>query len=724
MTMKPVIEILEEKISAAMAAVTGQKDCAAIVSPATDPKFGDYQANGIMALAKKLKKNPHKLAEEVVNNLEVSDICEPPEVAGPGFINMRLKAGFVANNLLLISKDAVNLAVEKTAEPKTIVVDFSAPNIAKQMHVGHLRSTILGDCICRMLEFLGHNVIRQNHIGDWGTALGKVILGLWHMCMAEKRGGKPYYEDDIEDLKAYKDNKRELENICDRICIRDKEDWEEDFEESRGDGRKRFRPFLKKLRDREKGKIWEKITILYQYVNLLEESLVGMGLMTTTRKKKKSYGEGEEPFEYISISFEDLSRHITSMLQKIDDPDNEQEKDAWELITTISLEHCETVYDQLNIKITNKHFNYQVVRGESFYRDKLPEIVDELQQKKDSQGNPIAEKSEGAICAFPKGFKTKNGTRLPFIIQKSDEAHLYATTDLAAMCYRVNELKADKIIYVTDARQKLHFEMLFAVARMAGWDERQKTGDGRQKTEEREQKTEACPERSRRDRGQRTEFVHVTFGSVLGENGKPLKTREGENVKLKELLDEAVERAKKIVEEKNPELPAEKKDQIAKAVGIGAVKYADFSNNRTSDYVFSFDKMLAMEGNTAPYMQYAYARIKSIMKKGKDRGIDTNKETSEETALDLMEQAELDLAKYLIRYGEVIQSAAADYRPNYLTTYLYELAQKFSVFYTNCPVLDAGPNKRPTRLLLCDLTARTIKHGLSNLLGIEVVEQM
>jgi arginyl-tRNA synthetase len=225
-------------------------------------------------------------------------------------------------------------------------------------------------------------------------------------------------------------------------------------------------------------------------------------------------------------------------------------------------------------------------------------------------------------------------------------------------------------------------------------------------------------------RRQETEFVHVTFGSVLGENGKPLKTREGENVKLKELLDEAVERAKKIVEEKNPELSDEKKDQIAKAVGIGAVKYADFSNNRTSDYVFSFDKMLAMDGNTAPYMQYAYARISSIMKKGKDRGIDTNKETSDITALDLAEPAELDLAKYLIRYGEVVQSAAADYRPNYLTSYLYELAQKFSVFYTNCPVLGADPDKRPTRLLLCDLTARTIKHGLSNLLGIEVVEQM
>ena len=269
-----------------------------------------------------------------------------------------------------------------------------------------------------------------------------------------------------------------------------------------------------------------------------------------------------------------------------------------------------------------------------------------------------------------------------------------ATTDLAAIRYRVGELKADRIIYVTDARQSLHFEMVFAVARMAGWAK------------------------------DKTELVHVTFGSVLGENGRPLKTRTGENVKLKDLLDEAVERANAVVEEKNPNLPENRKAEIAKAVGIGAVKYADYSNNRTSDYIFSFDKMLAMDGNTAPYMQYAYARIKSIERKAGTRGIDVEKELSSLKKLNLTEPAELDLAKYLIRYGEAIQAAAADYRPNYLTGYLYELAQRFSVFYTNCPVLDAQPGKRPTRLLLCDLTAKVIKHGLSELLGIEVVEQM
>jgi arginyl-tRNA synthetase len=304
--------------------------------------------------------------------------------------------------------------------------------------------------------------------------------------------------------------------------------------------------------------------------------------------------------------------------------------------------------------------------------------------------------SDGAMCVFPEGFKNKEGQPLPFIVRKSDGAFLYATTDLAALRYRVGELKTDRIVYVTDARQALHFQMLFKVGDMAGWD--------------------------RRD-GRKVELDHVTFGSVMGENGKPLKTRSGENVKLKDLLDEAVDRAQTVVEEKNPDLPAEKKAEIAQAVGIGAVKYADYSNNRTSDYVFSFDKMLAMEGNTAPYMQYAYARIMSIDRYWKVL-LTEGAEPAKLTVPSLAEPAELDLAKHLIRYAEAIQSAAVDCRPNYLTMYLFELAQKFSAFYTNCPVLAAPPQKKPTRLLLCDLTARTIRHGLSKLLGIAVVEQM
>jgi arginyl-tRNA synthetase len=595
--MRLVIDILEERISKAMASTTGLNDCAAIVRPSTDPKFGDYQANGVMALAKKMKTNPRKLAEEVVKNLDLSDICELPEVAGPGFINLQLKPEFLTGKLLEINRHIANLGIDKTAKPKNIVVDFSSPNIAKQMHVGHLRSTIIGDCICRILECLGHNVIRQNHIGDWGTQFGK---------------------------------------LCALCALYDK----------------------KLLDTSQMGVMMEATAPLadlesfYREASVLDES--NEEFSTTARAAVVGLHSGNR----IWIRY-------------------------WEIIRKSTLNHCQEIYDELSATLRKED-----VRGESEYNDDLPGVVADLKQK------GLAVDSDGAVCVFPEGFKNKEGEPLPFIIQKSDGAYLYATTDLAALRYRVNELKANAIIYVTDSRQKLHFEMLFAVARTAGW-----VSDD-------------------------VELSHVMFGSVLGEDGTPLKTRSGENVKLKELLDEAVERAMSVVEHKNPELSSGKKNEIAKAVGIGAVKYADYSNNRTSDYVFSFDKMLAMDGNTAPYMQYAYARIKSIERKAQSKDVDIEDELAGLDALSLTEAAELDLAKYLVRYGEAIQAAAADYRPNYLTGYLYELAQKFSAFYTNCPVLKAGPDKRPTRLLLCDLTAKTIRHGLSELLGIEVVEQM
>ncbi|MHC4121400.1 MAG: arginine--tRNA ligase [Planctomycetota bacterium] len=599
--MKAVVDILEERITAVMASVAGGEDCAAIVKPAKDAKFGDYQANGVMGLAKKLKTNPRKLAEQVVENLDLGDICERPEVAGPGFINLRLKPAFLADRLLEINKASADLGIEKTTEPKTVVVDFSSPNIAKQMHVGHLRSTIIGDSICRTLEALGHKVIRQNHIGDWGTQFGMLMALLDEKSQeTEKHTGVPLTTEELKfPLVIF-----------------------EDF----------------------------------------------------YRQAKQRYDSDKE--------FAEKSRAAVTLLHK-NDPEYTT---LWLIIVGESMKHHRDVYKAIGVNLTDKH-----TRGESSYRDMLPGVVRELQE----QG--LAETSDDAVCVFPKGFKNKEGDPLPFIIQKSDGAYLYATTDLAALRYRVDELEADAIVYVTDSRQKLHFEMLFAVAKMAGW-----AGDD-------------------------LELSHVMFGSVLGEDGAPLKTRSGENVKLKELLDEAVDRAKAVVEEKNPDLPAEKKAEIAKAVGIGAVKYADYSNNRTSDYVFSFDKMLAMDGNTAPYMQYAYARIKSIERKAQSRDMDIEAELVGVETLslsELAEPAELDLAKHLIRYGEAIQAAAADYRPNYLTMYLYELAQKFSAFYTNCPVLGAGPDQRPTRLLLCDLTARTIKHGLHELLGIEVVEQM
>jgi len=468
------------------------------------------------------------------------------------------------------------------------------------MHVGHLRSTIIGDCICRTLEFLGHKVIRQNHIGDWGTQFGMLIA---------------YLDWRIEcDSRAPEGVKSTLDAIG-KVGIED-----------------------------------------YEWL----------------------YKEAKRAFDS-SLGFAEFARKKVTQLQSL----HPETIKHWKRIVDESRKHYQPIYDILGVNL-----NKENERGESFYNYMLPDIVKDLKKA------DIAIESDGAICVFPLGFKNKEGQPLPFIIQKSDGAFLYATTDLAALRYRIGELKANAIIYVTDARQKLHFEMLFAVAKMAKW-----VSDD-------------------------IELSHVMFGSILGEDGTPLKTSAGENVKLKELLDEAVERAKAIVEEKNPDLSPDKKEKIARAVGIGAVKYADYSNNRTSDYVFSFNKMLAMDGNTAPYMQYAYARIKSIERKAQTKKVDIEDELKEIEALDLTEPSELDLAKYLILYGEAIQSAIADYRPNYLTAYLYELAQKFSAFYTNCPVLKAEPGKRPTRLLLCDLTAKTIKHGLSELLGIEVVEQM
>jgi len=501
-------------------------------------------------------------------------------------------------------------------------------------------------------------------------------LAMWHIGVGRNLG-KAYYREELGVLRGCEKDSARLASHCEFLCNQQEDNWREDSDHELGDGEKVFWPFVQRLLSGKEDVELQEIEVAYQYVTQLE-SLVNRDLLTATRERDEETGEWREKV----IPFVLLSRHVTAMLQE-GGTDNEQEEKLWQYLIEKTLAECNEIYRLLSVTLDDGH-----VRGESAYNEDLPKVVEELKRK------GIAIESDGAICVFPEGFKNKEGEPLPFIIQKSDGAYLYATTDLAALRYRVNELKADAIIYVTDARQKLHFEMLFAVARMAGWAR------------------------------EKLELTHVMFGSILGDDGTPLKTRSGENVKLKDLLDEAVERAMAVVEAKNPELKSDEKENIAKAVGIGAVKYADYSNNRTSDYVFSFDKMLAMDGNTAPYMQYAYARIKSIERKAQSKDVDIEAELAGVKTLNLSDPAELDLAKHLIRYGEAIEVAAADYRPNYLTAYLYELSQKFSIFYTNCPVLGAGPDKRPTRLLLCDLTAKTIKHGLHKLLGIDVVEQM
>jgi arginyl-tRNA synthetase len=589
--MIPVNQILEKKISQAIEAQTGKKDLAAMVKPAADPKFGHYQANGIMAAAKKTKQNPRQLAEKVVENLNLHDISQTPQIAGPGFINITLKPEYIKASLIRILQDSRRLAVDKTPNPQKTVVDFSGPNIAKQMHVGHLRSTIIGDCICRIYEFLGHQVIRQNHIGDWGTQFGMLIALLRRKYPKIIQNPQAAQIADLEQF--YKDAKQ----LCD--------------------------------------------------------------------------------------SNPDFEKHARMEVVKLHEHDPDTIK-IWQHIVDQSRKHYQPIYDKLNVKLDRSS-----ERGESFYAEKLGDTVNDLKEK------GIAQISDQAVCVFPPGFKNKDDKPLPFIIQKSDGAFLYATTDLAALHYRIKELNAKHIIYVTDARQQLHFNMLFAVAQMAEWTKNVK-------------------------------LEHITFGTMLGEDGKPFKTRSGQNVKLNDLLSQAVNLARNIVEQKNPSLSNDEKEKIADAVGIGAVKYADYSNNRNSDYVFSFEKMLAMDGNTAPYMQYAHARVRSIERKAAHKGIDVDSvlKNLTEQNLNIQETPEMDLAVHLLRYSEAISAAAADCRPNYLTQYLYDLAQKFSTFYNNCPVINADQQKLPARMLLCRLTANTIAHGMKELLAIEVPQRM
>ena len=611
--MKPISDILEERVAAVMATLAGDGTTPpAVVKPTQDPKFGDYQANGVMGLAKQQKTNPRQLAQKILDQLDVSDMCEPPEIAGPGFINFRLKPQWLAERLKEAIADPQRLGIDPLTNPPIVVVDFSGPNIAKQMHVGHLRSTIIGDVIARVLEFCFGDptrVIRQNHVGDWGLQMGMVVYALSHLVFddfVEQHGRQAY-----TDLRQNHPAQLDLMVLQAGFCLDTLE------------------------------KYYKKISALAQ-----SDPQIAQQVRDTTYVL-----QGGNP-------------HITLL---------------WQMARTVTLRACAEVYSQLDVKL-----GLLDICGESFYADQLDDVIADLNKK------AMLQKSEGAECVFLDGFKTREGEPLPLIVKKSDGAYLYATTDLAAIRYRSTALRADRVIYVTDSRQKLHFEMVFACARQAEWAEDD------------------------------VALEHVPFGSVLGEDNRPFKTRSGENIRLKELLDEAERRALKVVEEKNPGLDEQQKKQIARVVGIGAVKYADLSSNLTSDYVFSWDKMLAMEGNTAPYMQYAFARVQSIFRKG---DIDLEALFSQTGQITLQEPQELALAKLLLRYGEVVETVARELRPHLLTNYLFDLAQAFSGFYTICPVLKAEGEIRNTRLLLCYLTAQTIRHGLG-LLGIKVLEKM
>jgi arginyl-tRNA synthetase len=580
-----LLETLQTAVKEALVAAFGDDlaDTDPLVAGTNNPKFGDYQANVALSLSKKLKMSPRAIAERIIEHLQVDDISETPQIAGPGFINFTIKPVCLAT-LLGEAQQSDRLGIEKV-EPQKVIVDFSSPNIAKEMHVGHLRSTIIGDSIARILEFRGYDVLRLNHVGDWGTQFGMLIAYL-----------REAYPNAL--------------TTADALDIGD--------------------------------------------------------LVTIYKKAKVRFDEDAE--------FKETARNEVVKLQE----GAADSRHAWKLLCEQSRREFQVIYNLLDIKIAE--------RGESFYNPFLEDIVKEL----DEQG--LLEEDAGAKCVFLEGFTNKDGDPLPLIVQKSDGGFNYATTDLAAFKYRINEDNANRIIYVTDAGQANHFAAVFQVAK----------------------KAHILPEN--------VEVVHVPFGLVLGEDGKRLKTRSGETVKLKDLLDEAINLVRqdtkaRLQEEERTE-SEEFIDNIARVVGISAVKYADLSQNRTTDYKFSYEKMLSLKGNTAPYLLYAYVRVQGISRKG---DIDFSQLGSDKIVLE--SESELTLAKHLLQLTDVIKEIERDLLPNRLCQYLFELSQKFNQFYDRCPILQAVEPQRTSRLILCDLTARSLKLGLS-LLGIPVLERM
>ncbi|EDJ0431395.1 arginine--tRNA ligase [Salmonella enterica] len=572
--------LLSEKVSQAMIAAGAPADCEPQVRQSAKVQFGDYQANGMMAVAKKLGMAPRQLAEQVLTHLDLSGIASKVEIAGPGFINIFLDPAFLAEQVqqALASE---RLGVSQPAR-QTIVVDYSAPNVAKEMHVGHLRSTIIGDAAVRTLEFLGHHVIRANHVGDWGTQFGMLIAWL------EKQQQENAGEMALADLEGF------------------------------------------------------------------------------YRDAKKHYDEDE--------GFAERARNYVVKLQSGD----AYFREMWRKLVDITMTQNQITYDRLNVTLTRDD-----VMGESLYNPMLPGIVADLKAK------GLAVESEGATVVFLDEFKNKEGDPMGVIIQKKDGGYLYTTTDIACAKYRYETLHADRVLYYIDSRQHQHLMQAWTIVRKAGYV------------------PDSVP------------LEHHMFGMMLGKDGKPFKTRAGGTVKLADLLDEALERARRLVAEKNPDMPADELEKLANAVGIGAVKYADLSKNRTTDYIFDWDNMLAFEGNTAPYMQYAYTRVLSVFRKA-----DIDEQALASAPVIISEDREAQLAARLLQFEETLTVVAREGTPHVMCAYLYDVAGLFSGFYEHCPILSAeNVTVRNSRLKLAQLTAKTLKLGLDTL-GIETVERM
>lgn len=572
--------LLSEKVSQALIAAGAPADCEPQVRQSAKVQFGDYQANGVMAVAKKLGMPPRQVAEQVLTHLDLNGIASKVEIAGPGFINIFLDPAFLADRVnQALTSDRLGLS---RPEPQTIVVDYSAPNVAKEMHVGHLRSTIIGDASVRTLELLGHKVIRANHVGDWGTQFGMLIAFL-ELKQQENAG-----EMALADLEEF------------------------------------------------------------------------------YRAAKKHYDEDE--------AFAERARGYVVKLQGGD----EYCRQMWRKLVDITMAQNQTNYDRLNVTLTRND-----VMGESLYNPMLPGIVADLKAK------GLAVESEGATVVFLDEYKNKEGEPMGVIIQKKDGGYLYTTTDIACAKYRFETLHADRVLYYIDSRQHQHLMQAWTIVRKAGYV------------------PESVP------------LEHHMFGMMLGKDGKPFKTRAGGTVKLSDLLDEALERARRLVAEKNPDMPADELEKLANAVGIGAVKYADLSKNRTTDYIFDWDNMLAFEGNTAPYMQYAYTRVLSVFRKA-----DIDESVLASANVVIAEDREAQLAARLLQFEETLNVVAREGTPHVMCSYLYDLAGLFSGFYEHCPILTAESDEtRLSRLKLAQLTAKTLKMGLDTL-GIQTVERM
>jgi len=656
-----LLALLRDRFAAALASLADDpSELARLVVPSHDPKFGDYQANCAMPLARQQSRPPREIAQEIIRRLDVEDICHTPEIAGPGFINLRLRDAWLVDQLGRLLQDEDRLGVPLVDRPKTYVLDYPSPNVAKPLHVGHIRSTVIGDCLYRLLTFVGHRAISDNHIGDWGTQFGMIIYGFKHFVDRAAYQREPmeelgrlyrlvqalvsYHATRVERIPALEAELGTAEAEVERLS---------DEAVDTGSQTKKKQARKRKEACRRLADLRQELTACHARVTAIDEDA------TLAR---------------LAREHEDIGHAVLDETARLHagDPENRR---LWEEFLPPCLRGIDAIYDRLGV-------TFDHTLGESFYHDRLAKVVEDLT----ARGLAVA--SDGAVCVFLDGSDT------PMIIRKKDGAFLYATTDLATLEYRIEHFAPDAILYVVGQPQALHFRQLFAAARQWGYQD--------------------------------VELAHVAFGTVMGTDGKPFRTRSGDVVGLAGLLDEAVERAYAVVSANDdakptPELDEAARRRVAEVVGIGALKYADLSQNRDSDYVFSYEKMLAMKGNTATYMQYSYARVRSIFRKGRISDQDVRRDPA---PLVVEHPAERALARALLQLPEAIDRALVDNRPNHLTAYLLETAGAFADFFQQCPVLRAESDTvKLSRLKLCDLTARTLRLGLS-LLGIDVVEKM